>query len=116
MAALGDREPWAIEGVQWLGTGSTHIAWRLGAFVVKTWRHPSLRGNPDLPRLPARRALRLSGIRVAPTVRVGEYLVQMFYPLANRTEFPAHRRVDGGEWEVGNIGRDRRGRLVAFDW
>jgi hypothetical protein len=95
-------------------------AYRLGAYVIKHGCYFTCG-----PRTATRRLRRQSRMRIAPTVTVRKrgytWRVQRYYASLTQTQesdwyrdqYMHSFRLD---LHTGNVGRDARGRLVAFDW
>jgi hypothetical protein len=94
----------------WIGGGCSREAYKVGAFVVKESQDYTSKSHYDLE------ALRRYGLRMAPTVRVGLWEIQLHYPHhVEDGEYPNALR-GFGDLHPDNLAKDRRGRLVAFDW
>lgn len=116
--------PETIKGRQCLGSGSFRTAWRIGNFVVKrrTWFHQMTPAK--------RRKLAKEGILVAKTWRVGRWEIQPYYRHMSEKAFWAgpqnedglairgHRwwNLKGLDLQSFNMGYDKQGRFVVFDW
>lgn len=99
----GEPPPNATE----IGSGCFRTAYRVGVFVVKE--------RQDRNEFDHRTVIRQFGLRKAPTVQVGNYEIQMAYKTVWEAGTMWHR-PDGTDLHCDNIGVDKRGRLVAFDW
>lgn len=98
-----------------IGSGAFRKAWLIGDYVVKASRRQT--GHWLAPPIG-----RPSGIRIAWTRHVGKWAVQRYLrPLTKAQEDRYYRRMDKAKcwhhdvWPQ-NMGRDARGRYVAFDW
>jgi hypothetical protein len=113
-------DPERLFGAEYLGEGMDRKAYRVGPFVVKyaseyTHNTPTVQAD-----------VRQAGMRVAPTLTLhafhGSFNIQMAYRTLNQEQEDRFRYTSqylaGGNWDVHgrNVGYDRRGRLVAFDW
>lgn len=103
-------------GAVWVGIGCERTVYGIGPFVMKSG-FPRPVGRYQQPVLPIRRA---------PTVRIHGWDVQLRYIALGDTRrkwqrSPEYRKnygSGGGYFDLhpGNVGLDRRGRFVAFDW
>lgn len=143
-ALPADASPTSLQGFRVLGSGTYRTAYSNGTFVVKhragNWRCIT----PGEARAKNRETYELRSIeakvRLAPTVLVGDWVIQLAYePLVKPepcTDAPSRikwsdrirvavnklsadeQRAIGAtlDGHGGNFGRDKRGRLVCFDW
>ena len=125
-----------LPGATYLNGGCDRYAYRVGAFVVKAASHymqteettgKSGRGWRYLPD----GAMVHMPVRKAPTARVAVpdgsvYEIQRYYPglLTDRAKATAwmgspdaaRGAIWGFDLHLGNLGLDRNGKIVAFDW
>lgn len=116
-----DGNFWQIPGMEWIGSGCERDAYCYGSFVVKPSNHLRRADSHDEAQM-MREAKKLDArLRFAPTIRVKGLDIQLKYkPLGKRATVkhmssPLHLKsyLDLG---AHNLGVDRRGRLVAFDF
>lgn len=96
-----------------LGNGAYRTAFAVGPFVVKETQPVVMDTKRSLQAYAD--AMKALGLRLAPTVKVGSWDIQLRYFPLPKNENLGWRRV-GVDIHGGNVGRDRRGRFVAFDW
>lgn len=106
-----------------LGEGCYRTAFRLGNFVIK-WVDPH-QNSPLEPSDDVKLYAGLLGIKLAPTEVVNGWMIQPYYrPLTwTQWEKKIEDRLEGTDYWNGdvdfnscNLGWDRFGKIVAFDW
>lgn len=104
-----------------LGSGSFRTAYKVGPFVVKRKSdsdyYNTLAARREHYGERERQAMRELKMRFAPTVEVDGWQVQMAYrPFYERPADAPMFYPIGEDIFQNNVGIDKRGRYVAFDW
>ena len=97
-----------------IGSGWYKTAYAVGPFVVKEDNDESLEIKRDILH-----GVREHGARMAPTVSVAGWLIQIRYRGMSADEYRKNRcsfLTSIGDMHHKNVGLDRRGMVVAFDW
>jgi hypothetical protein len=115
-SALRDGKEPSDLGALSLGFGCYREAWRIGPFVVKETCSKEDKAY-------YREFCGQRNLRFAPTVRVETsdsrtWEIQLFYPRHQEGAWATNEWYHDwiGDIHGDNVGKDRRGRWVAFDW
>jgi len=124
IAQVEDPHAPARIGATGIGGGCFRFAYLLDGFVIK--RRSSTEEPPEDRRDKfdcLKADYQTLGVRRAPTIVVGNWEVQRYYrPLTPAEQEHYSERFyrsecsRDGDAHAKNVGRDHRGRLVAFDW
>ncbi len=103
-----------------LGSGMFRTAYAVGAFVVKQngdTTNASFQYKQTYTK-EYRDSLRLANTRFAPTLVLGQWRIQLRYEPMTEKQWAEVRDIlnNIGDLYYPNIGVDKRGRYVAFDW